>query len=62
MIVSIIGFFIAMLEVYPYMSRKWGAAFMLFFALLFISSMVSMTNATTDDEHLDVLAVHYKRR
>jgi hypothetical protein len=62
MIASIIGFFVALLQIYPYVSKKWGTAFMLFFILLFISSMVSMSSATTDDEHLDVLAAHYKRR
>jgi hypothetical protein len=62
MVASIIGFFVSLLQVYPYMSMKWGAAFMLFFAIMFIASMVSMTTATTDPEHLDVLAVHYKRK
>ena len=62
MIASIIGFFIALLQVYPYMSMKWGAAFMLFFILTFLASIVSMTTATTDPEHLDVLAVHYRRK
>jgi len=62
MVASIIGFFISLLQVYPYMSMKWGAAFMLFFFLMFCASIVSMTAATTDPEHLDVLAVHYRRR
>jgi hypothetical protein len=62
MVASIIGFFVALLQIYPYYSQKWGAAFMLFFILLFVASMISMTYATTDPEHLDVLAVHYRKR
>ena len=62
MIAGIIGFFVSLLQIYPYMSKKWGAAFMLFFLIMFIASMLSMTYATTDPEHLDVLAVHYKRK
>jgi len=62
MIVSIIGFFFALLDVYPNISQKWGAAFMVFFILMFLASMVSMTLATTEPIHLEVLAAHYKRR
>jgi len=61
MIAGIIGFFIALLEVYP-RSMKWGAAFMLFFILIFTASVISMTRATTDPEHIDVLAAHHRRR
>jgi hypothetical protein len=61
MIASIIGFFVSLLQVYPYMSQKWGAAFMLFFAILFVASMVSIEHSTTDPDDLDILAVHYKR-
>lgn len=62
MIASVIGFFVALLFVYPQLSIKWGATLMIFFFLMFIASMISMTTATTDPEDLDVLAVHYKRR
>lgn len=41
---------------------KWGAAFMLFFFIMFMASIVSMSAATTDPEDLEVLAVHYKRK
>jgi hypothetical protein len=61
MIVSIIGFFVSLLMVWD-INMKWGAAFMLFFVLMFIASIVSMSNATTDPEDLDVLAVHYRRK
>jgi hypothetical protein len=61
MIVSIIGFFVSLLQIYPYVSKKWGTAFMLFFLLMFISSMLSMTYATTDEEHITVLAAHKRR-
>jgi hypothetical protein len=62
MITSIIGFFVSLLLIYPSISVKWGTAFMVFFILMFIATMVSMTKATTDPEDLEVLAVHYKRR
>jgi hypothetical protein len=63
MIASIIGFFVSYLLVYRNMGiMKWGAAFMVFFFLMFIASMISMSAATTDPGDLDVLAVHYKRR
>ena len=61
MIVSIIGFFISLLMIWD-INMKWGAAFMLLFIIMFVASIVSMTNASTDQEDLDVLAVHYKRR
>ena len=56
MITSIIGFFISLLMVYPAYSKKWGAAFMLIFVLMFIAAVVSMSNATTEPEHLETLA------
>ena len=62
MIASIIGFFVSLLQVYPYMSRKWGFAFMLLFAIVFMASVVNMSNATTEAEHLRELAVHERRR
>lgn len=62
MIVSIIGFFVSLLLIYPSMSQKWGAAFMVFFMILFVASIVSMTNASTADDHLAELSVHEKNR
>jgi hypothetical protein len=63
MITSIIGFFVAYFLVYRSLGYfKWGAAFMALFIIMFIASMVSMSNATTDPDDLEVLAVHYKRR
>ena len=60
MIISIIGFFVSLLEVYASVSVKWGAAFMLFFILMFFASIVSMSKASTDPADLEVLAVHYR--
>lgn len=62
MLVGIIGFFVSLLLVYPSMSRQWGAAFMAFFIVVFIASLVSMTNAGTEEEHLRELAVHEIRK
>jgi hypothetical protein len=61
MIASIIGFFVSLLQIYPYISRKWGAAFMLLCIIIFISSVISMSNATTEPEHLRTLAVHERK-
>lgn len=62
MVVSIIGFFVSLLQVYPYWSKKWGTAFMLFFIIIFIASMVSMTRATTEPEHIEALQSHKRRK
>jgi len=42
MITSIVGFLISAIYVYD-MSNKWGFTFALFFMLMFISSLISMT-------------------
>lgn len=42
MISAIVGFIISARYVYP-QSESWGFTFMLFFALMFVSSMISMT-------------------
>ena len=61
MIVSIIGFFVSWLYVYGELgaafpgARKWGAAFMVFFIIIFVATMVTITGASTDDEHLEHL-------
>ncbi len=49
MLISILGFFISVILVYPdYPS--WGTAFSLVFVLMFIASMISMTYADVDLE------------
>ena len=57
MVTSVIGFFISLLQVYPYMSKKWGAAFMLFFILLFIASLITMDQASATDDDIEMLSV-----
>ncbi len=42
MITSIVGFLISAVYVYD-MSKRWGFTFALFFMLMFISSLISMT-------------------
>jgi len=42
MITSMVGFFISAVYVFP-RSYKWGVAFSIFFALMFVASMISMT-------------------
>ena len=44
MVASIVGFLISALYIYYQLdSKTWGFTFMLFFAAMFIASMISMT-------------------
>jgi hypothetical protein len=66
MLTSIIGFFISIFFVMK-ISDTWGFTFCLFFVLMFISSVISMTKAPyTEKEYQDELAIHerpnYKKR
>ncbi len=46
MITSIVGFLISVLYIYKQLGNKtWGFTFMLFFILMFIASVISMTSA-----------------
>lgn len=64
MLVGIIGFFVSWLYVYNQLGetlpsmRKWGAAFMLLCIVIFVASVVNMSQATTDEDHLEELAIH----
>ena len=42
MITSIVGFLISAVYVYP-ASQRWGFTFVIFFTLMFIAAMISMT-------------------
>ena len=47
MVTSIVGFIISAFYVYPN-SRTWGFTFILFFTLMFVASMISMTYSPSD--------------
>ena len=47
MITSIVGFLISAFHILP-KSRTWGFTFVLFFTLMFIAAMISMTYAPSD--------------
>lgn len=47
MLTSMVGFLISVFFVYG-MSKSWGFTFGLFFVIMFISSLISMTYAPTD--------------
>lgn len=47
MITSIVGFLISAFYILPN-SKKWGFAFVLFFILMLVASLISMTYAPTD--------------
>jgi formate hydrogenlyase subunit 3/multisubunit Na+/H+ antiporter MnhD subunit len=57
MLVSIIGFFVSVFYVYQYLSASWGFTFTLFFVMMFIASIVSMTKADTSPDSIDSLAI-----
>ena len=47
MLTSIVGFFVSALLVYKY-TESWGVAFMIFFVMMFIASVISMTYSDVD--------------
>lgn len=48
MITSIAGFLISAFYVAPTLSATWGFTFVLFFTLMFIASLISMTYSPSD--------------
>jgi len=59
MLTSIVGFIISWAYVLP-RSLSWGATFMFFFSLMFISSIISMTHSPYDVD--DLLQIDHKRK
>ncbi len=60
MLTSIIGFLISIYFVMK-LSSTWGFTLALFFAIMFISSIISMTHAPFNEkEYQEELAVHEK--
>jgi hypothetical protein len=57
MMVSIIGFLVSIWMIMDW-SETWGFTLVLFFVMMFISSIVSMTKAEPIPEHMDELAFH----
>jgi len=54
MLTSIIGLMISWLWVLP-RNKSWGLTFMIFFVLMFVAAMISMTYAPLDaDESLQI--------
>ena len=47
MLTSIVGFLISTFYILP-SSQTWGFTFMLFFVLMFVASVISMTYAPSD--------------
>jgi len=70
MLISILGFFISLLYIYGDLGVKqqytwaldWSMAFMLFFILMFIASIVNMSQSSLHEDHLRELAVHELRK
>lgn len=57
MLSSILGFFVSVLYIMPFLSRSWGVAFAITFTIMFISSMITMTKADTSPDSIDSLAI-----
>lgn len=58
MLAGIIGFLISAMQVYGY-SKTWGFTLMVFFAIIFIASVVSMSNTGATEEEMVELAIHH---
>ena len=50
MITSIVGFLISAIYVYPE-ARTWGFTFILFFTLMFIAALLSMTYSPVEPKY-----------
>lgn len=57
MLTSILGFFVSLWLVMD-LSVTWGFTMVLFFVIMFFSSMISMTKAEPIPEHMVHLAIH----
>jgi len=60
MLVSIIGFFITVFQIYGW-NKTWGITLALFFIIMFVASVVSMSGSGTSEEEIIELAVHHPR-
>jgi hypothetical protein len=62
MLTSIVGFMISVLFVMK-IDTTWGFTFSLFFILMFIASIISMSRIDAEDkEALEGLAIHERKR
>ena len=61
MMTSIIGLLISLLFIMS-LSTTWGFTFTLFFIIMFLSSLISMTKAEPIPEHMDHLAIHEHKK
>jgi hypothetical protein len=58
MLVGIFGFLISLIFIMQY-NKDWGFTFSIFFAFVFIASIISMSNATMGDKEAEKeLAIH----
>ena len=62
MLTSIIGFFISVFFIWK-ISLSWGFTFSLFFLMMFVASIISMTKADfTDKAYQQELAIHERTK
>ncbi len=60
MLVAMFGFLITAYYTTHPIFKSWAWSFMIIFIIMFIASMISMSNAPLTPEHLDNLAIHDK--
>ncbi len=62
MLISIIGFLVSVYFVMD-LSATWGFTFALFFTIMFIASIISMSNIEAEERYgWEELAIHEKRK
>ncbi|MFT4260898.1 MAG: hypothetical protein ACMXX9_00515 [Candidatus Woesearchaeota archaeon] len=57
MLISILGFLVSVMYIMPQISTSWGFTFMIFFLMMFIASMFTMTKSDTSPDAIDSLAI-----
>ena len=61
MLTSIVGFLISVLFVMQQVSLSWGFTFALFFVIMFIASVINMSQLEAQDKYaLEELEIHKK--
>ena len=61
MLVAILGFIITMIYS-DHFGATWGFTLALFFVIMFISSLITMTRAPLRDEHIEALTPHLAKK
>lgn len=60
MLISMFGFIISAFFLTHSLVKSWAWAFIIVFVIMFISSMVSLSNMPLEIDHLESLSIHSK--